>query len=416
MISSIVTIVTVLAIVSYNTASANPPLINITSSNSNFESDYHRFSVFGQPTITDNEDIVFSASLTNDSSSYRIFKSTKGVISSIVASGDPTPVGGVFSVVGSPSANSDKVIFHGIIKKGSSNQGIFQKSNGKISKIVLEGDAAPDGGVFAEFSSSPRSVNKKGDIVFYSFVQKSLVEKGELEFFGKNGIFKFSNDQISKIALVGDPAPNGGNFNIIRYGVQPINDKGDIVFTSTVIDGSSFQGIFKSSGGKISSVISSGEKNDKGITFSQFGPPSINNKGDVVFFGGNTNIPSSKGIYKISEGKVSKMLSVGDVSPLGGTFHNMDAILIDDNGNISFLGFIKDGKTNYGVFRISGNKISNVSNGDISPTGETFKSVFMPIMNNNGNVVFSALLNSKTPTQGIFLMNLAKPYTLLGGK
>ncbi|MFQ5941271.1 MAG: choice-of-anchor tandem repeat NxxGxxAF-containing protein [Nitrososphaerales archaeon] len=386
---------------------ADPQLVVVITTNDRFAALDKKFSFFGQPTFNDKGDIIFSASIEDDSSPQGIFKSSpNGVVSKLVGSGDKTPLGGSFSTVVTPSANNNNEIFFlGLVNGGSSPQGIFKSSNGVISKVVAVGDATPLAGSFRELAFPTLSANNSGDFLFFNRSEQPP---------SPQGIFKSSNGVISKVVVEGDPTPIGETFRNIRYGIRPMNDQGDIVFTSYVPGGSSPQGIFKSSNGVISKVVLQGDLNSNGEAFSQFDPPSINNQGDIVFFGGNTGIPSSKGVYNVSGGTISKIISVGDGTPIGGTYYHMDTVSINDKGDIVFFGFIKDGKSDQGIFRISKNQTSQTILGETTPIGGSFSGMRIPIINNNGEVVFSSYVKDEKGTEGIFFMNPADSKLKLG--
>ncbi len=390
-------------------ASSTPPSsLNMVLSSKGSGNIAAEFSFLGQPIINDNGDIIFPAS--PDGQSTYIFKLSNGFLTKIVSSGDiaPKPIGGVLDSVGLPSSNGNKTIFYGTISGGSADEAIFESANNSIVKIVAKGDRIPDGGFFDDFGFPPQAINKNGDIFFYSSIRSNINDSlviNDIDPAIKTGIFMYSNGTISKIISKFDPSPLGGNFTSLQYGVRPINNARDIVFSSTLLDSPAFQGIFKYSNGKITPIISTLDHTTNGLKFSRFESPSINDRGDIVFFGGNTQTPSSKGIYEISSGHLSKILSVGDPTPTGGFFYHMDAISISNNGDILFLGFIKDGTSSYGIFKISGNKIFGVSTGQTSPSGSVFSSIFAPIMNENGKTVFSANMKNKDLHQGIFVID-----------
>jgi len=401
MIFSILAIGIIVAIAStiffQNDVSGDPPLIKIATSNENFTKN-EKFAYFGQPVINNNDEIVFPAFMDDKVTSWAIFKSSKGSITKILSSGDSTPVGGAFSALGSVSVNDDKIIFHGRVIGGSTDQGIFEMSSNKVKKLVSKGEETPIGGTFEDLAFPSKGVNTKGDMIFFGFIKNGP---------SQNGLFYISNGKISKVVSQGEVFSDGRIFNNVRYGIQPINDSGDVVFTSYLIGAPSYQGIFIWSNGQITPLITTSDLTSTGEKFTVFDPPSINNKKEIVFFGGNTDNPNSKGIYKFAEKKLSKILSVGDVSPIDGVFYHMDSISINEKGDITFVGFIKDGNKEYGVFRISGNQISKVAIGDLSPTGQAFNMFNLPVLNNNGNVAFSGTtIKDKKTSQGIFVMEV----------
>jgi hypothetical protein len=91
-------------------------------------------------------DVAFTASTGG------IFVNVGGTTSTAAISGDPSPVGGVYAGLGRPArAANGTTAFVAGIRGGTATQGLFLHSGGITTPLVVQGDAAPDGGTFVNF-------------------------------------------------------------------------------------------------------------------------------------------------------------------------------------------------------------------------------------------------------------------------
>jgi hypothetical protein len=147
------------------------------------------------------------------------------------------------------------------------------------------------------------------------------------------------------IARQGEATPIGGTFATFdNVGGVP-NSTGDVVFWATVTGGSASEAIFfKPSGGSITKLVAVGDASPIGGSFTGLGPaPHMNGSGDVVFWGEVDG--TTEGIFRWS-GTVSKIAAVGDATPVGGTYgafsapSSMAAPVLNDGGDIVFWGTV----------------------------------------------------------------------------
>ena len=108
-------------------------------------------------TTNDVGQVAFPSDLAGASSPAGIFLSTPGGgLSTVTALGQPSPVGGTFAGFSASSValnDSGQVSFRGIVAGGQVSTGIFVASEGAICPVVVPGDLAPDGGAFLDVGS-----------------------------------------------------------------------------------------------------------------------------------------------------------------------------------------------------------------------------------------------------------------------
>ncbi len=143
-------------------------------------------------------------------------------------------------------ANSDfnnrgEVTFSVRLSEGPSDSGIFHYSDGRIVKIMAEGDITPIGGKFSplvdpegrESFPTPR-INENGTVAF-----KVRVTDGS----ASSAIFLASPRAMIKVAAIGDELPSGGKIKEITS--FALNDLGQVAFFAEVKNGP--KGVFLAS-------------------------------------------------------------------------------------------------------------------------------------------------------------------------
>ena len=169
--------------------------------------------------------------------------------------GDASPIGGHFggffseNTVFTPDINdAGDVLFFCDVNGGESRRGLFlyQAASGQIVKVVAVGDPSPIGGTFG--AVGPGSMNNNGKVVFLASQVGDTVN---------SNLFMWDNGVVTKVAALGDPAPEGGTFSglgtesfgfqdgtFIPTGPVPdINDSDQIAFRAIVTGGITGRGI-----------------------------------------------------------------------------------------------------------------------------------------------------------------------------
>ena len=161
---------------------------------------------------------------------------------------------------------------------------------------------------------------------------------------------------VSKVVRPGDPAPGGKIFDWASNGW--INDVGDIAFGAHVqgdecIDFQTPQTILifcaesvylkTAATGMIRSIAHQGDAAPGGGTFRLAFGPVVNNSGDIVFIGDLTPAPSASqtlGVFLYSNGKTIPIARPGDSMPGGGHLFSAgqsdSTYHLNNQGEVSF--------------------------------------------------------------------------------
>ncbi len=335
--------------------------------------------------------ILFDALVKKDEPFHGIYVARGSALSRIVATGDPSPLGGTFIELSSMALNRrGTVVFVGSAL-GGVPQAIYFTGGTKLKKVVAVNDPAPGGGVLREIShvtlnngdavalaarvehgKTPRvlllasggvleKVVGAGDPTsvggrFTEFMNLAINSQGEMAFEGRvhggsstSGIFVGSKSGVRKVAVVGDPSPVGGIFN--HLALPLLNDHGDVLFWASLEGGEVPAGLFLASGGTIKKVVARGDPLPGGGRLSFIGLSySFNGSGMAAFEAAITGVEASTGIFLAQDGTVTPVVRVGDPTPLGGRFTNLTAPEVGPDGAVAFAGGIEGGQAASGLF------------------------------------------------------------------
>ncbi len=335
--------------------------------------------------------ILFDALVKKDEPFHGIYVARGSVLSRIVATGDPSPLGGTFIELSSMALNRrGTVVFVGSAL-GGVPQAIYFTGGTKLKKVVAVNDPAPGGGVLREIShvtlnngdavalaarvehgKTPRvlllasggvleKVVGAGDPTsvggrFTEFMNLAINSQGEMAFEGRvhggsapSGIFVGSKSGVRKVAVVGDPSPVGGTFNTLALPL--LNDHSDVLFWASLEGGEVPAGLFLSSNGVIKKMAARGDPLPGGGRLSFIGLSySFNGSGMAAFEAAITGVEASTGIFLAQDGTVTPVVRVGDPTPLGGRFTNLTAPEVGPDGTVAFAGGIEGGQATSGLF------------------------------------------------------------------
>lgn len=149
-----------------------------------------------------------------------------------------------------------------------------------------------------------------------------------------------------------DPAMGafGGKFGKKRHGGPAINSSGDVTFFATPKGGPRRLYLYPKVGAPII-VAQQGGAAPGGGTFTQFRQPSINDAGDIAFFG---DLAGGAGIFvDPAAGPMFAVALTGDAAPGGGVYASFDGVArINANGDVAFLASVDGGPS--GIFQYDG--------------------------------------------------------------
>ena len=257
----------------------------------------------------------------------------------IVAVNDPVPGGGVVREISHVTLNNaDAVAFVARVEPGKAPRALFLASDDRLHKVVRTGDPAPLGGQFGEFTNP--SVNSRGEIAF-----EGTISGGR----AASGIFVGLKSGVRGVVAAGDPSPIGGTFKDLALPV--LNDHGDVLFWASLEGGEVPAGLFLASGGTIKKVVARGDPLPGGGRLSFIGLSySFNGSGMAAFEAAITGVEASTGIFLAQDGTVTPVVRVGDPTPLGGRFTNLTAPEVGPDGAVAFAGGVEGGNSPSGLF------------------------------------------------------------------
>src|ERR1051325_6031089 len=268
--------------------------------------------------------------------------------------GDVSPIGGhfggfFFGTVFTPDINdAGDVLFISDVNGGDSRRALFlyQAASGQIIKIAAVGDASPIGGTFG--AVGPGSMNNNGKIVFLASQVGDTVN---------SNLFMWDNGVVTKVAALGDPAPEGGTFSglgtesfggfpdgtSIPVGPVPdINDSDQIAFRAIVSGGITSRGIVVRTNQVDEWYVKVPDPTPIGGTFFDMQAPSINNAGQIAFFSDYRPTPDTfnSGWFAGAPGNWRKVVVFFDPIDggqcLGLAFSRNPMQTIDAAGNVVF--------------------------------------------------------------------------------
>jgi hypothetical protein len=205
----------------------------------------------------------------------------------------------------------------------------------------------------------------------------------------------------------GDPTPIGGTFSGMFGGTvfaPPINDWGDVLFISDVYGGSSPRAMFlyQAAENDIIKIAAVGDPSPMGGIIGAVGPGSLNNRRQIVFLMRHPGSTDTQ-VFKWEGGTVTKYVAVGDPAPGGGTFRIIageslgfvDGTTIpigavpdiNELGQISFFGIVQGGLAERGLFLSqAGVHQWYLSRNDPTPLGGSYVGFWGPIINDNAEM------------------------------
>jgi hypothetical protein len=285
---------------------------------------------------------------------------------------------------------------------------IFTFDGTTLTKIVSGADPAPGGGgANFERGLTLLGLNDSGDVAFTAPLVPVLLPAQTTLYIAPGG------GAPVRVVGLGDTAPgtSGGTFStLIPMG---FNNRGEELFSSTIVGGSGGQGLFVGDTSGVRKVVANGDTNPFGGTFLSVTTGLLNNGGQVAF--------QTSGALWIDTPLtgISRVVNTGEAvpSPLVGTFIVNTANLqaFDDAGDIAFLSNVTSSPaTSPALFRYRpGNPLEVVAyRNQAAPgaPGESFSNSFTSIsINSTGVISFRATLVGGPVPLGIFQQTGSNP-------
>jgi hypothetical protein len=273
------------------------------------------------PFITPNGDVVFDV---NNSDTY---KSNGKSIIPLVRAGDPAPGGGTLTPAGEPRATSDNgtIAYSAFVTDSTATQGIFRSDGAQTSAIARDDMNPPTGGNFLVMGDTV--INDRGQVAFYS-----VMTGGTAEF----GIFRGEGRELTPVFVANQIAPGGTTF--ADFGNPIINSHGLIATTASLNNNDA--GIFVGDGTDTVAIAVQGQPAPKGGNYNgQFLVPTrLNDQGEVAFDARLTGGTSSSEIFRGDGRRTIPVALSGTNAPgTAGTFASFRDFQFLNDGRVAFI-------------------------------------------------------------------------------
>ncbi len=197
------------------------------------------------------------------------------------------------------------------------------------------------------------------------------------------------------VAASGAAAPSGGNY--IFFLNARLSTRPEVVFDA-FLGGPSHTGVFVGRGGTTTAIALGGNPEPAAGNFGLVMSPFITRNGNVVFDANGNSIFTS------NRREFLRLVQSGDLAPGGGTVSpDASTYVANDGGAIAYLALVSDSTATQGIFRTDGTETVAIARNDIDPpTGGSFTALFVPVINNRGEVAFGAEMTGGAANFGIF--------------
>ena len=273
------------------------------------------------PFITPNGDVFFDA---NGSDTYQ---SDGKTIVPIVRDGDEAPGGGTLSPFGRITNDHGVIAYNAFLSGSTATQAIFRNDGAQSVAIARDDVNAPTGGVFT-FLGSP-VLNDRGQVAFYSNMSGGS---------GDFGIFRGDGSELKPVFVANQSAPGGGTFE--DFGNPVISKSGQVAASASLTNSTSGFGLFIGDGTNTAAIALGGQAAPKGGNYDRgfFTPLRINDNGDVAFFVGLTGTASRFGLFRGNSASTTPIALTGSNAPgTTGTFDSFRDFQILNDGRIAVI-------------------------------------------------------------------------------
>ncbi len=341
-----------------------------------------------------------------------IWAGTTDNFQKLFQTGDPAPgTSGTFSTISWSTshveiANNGEIFF---MEDVGDEYGIWAGHYTDPQLMIYTEFKAP--GTDGYFSSiSDIQMNDTGTVV----INGRLKFTGSVDATNYKGIWIGKPGNVELLARMGDQAPgeaSGNNFN--SFILRDVNIHNQVAFRSTL--SSTGEGCILFGGKDNLQLIAKANQEPPGITGAKFNSLEeirINDKGDVAFHArlaieGDVTQDNNGGIWLGTPGNFDLVVRKGDNVPgkTGVKFGSLDNLLMNEKGNLVFTAILTgtniNDNNNSAVFLYKENTLTMmVQKGDdaLSSNGVVLGSITNLYFNNNDDIAFSATVTGTDVT------------------
>ena len=222
-----------------------------------------------------------------------------------------------------------------------------------------------------------------------------------LLFFVASGAAANASFTLRRLVGAGEWAPQGGTF--IQFEPMGINPDGTILFDALVKQEEEFHGIYLAHDSSLSRVVAVGDLTPMGGTFIEFSSMTLNSRGHVVFLGSaKGRVP--RAIFFTDGAGLKKVVAVREAVPGVGVLREFSDVAFNDSGAIAFVGRVERGKVPRALLLVSAGVHKKVLGvGEPTPVGGQFAQFTSPSLNSAGEIVFEGTIHGGRSPSGIFV-------------
>jgi len=275
------------------------------------------------PLVTSNGNVVF------DGNSTSIFTSNRREIVPIVQDGDQSPIGGTVTPIAHAANDGGTIAYLALMSGATATQGIFRTDGAHTVTIARDDIDAPTGGRFTSLRDPV--INNLGQVAF-----EAEMSGGPADF----GIFRGEGGNLLPIFVANQIAPGGATFE--DFGNPVINVHGRVAAVASLTHSASHLGLFVGDGTQALAVALDGQPAPKGgnydsrAGFSQ--PLRLNDRGEVAFHVGLAGGTSNQGIFRGNGEHTTTVALQGATAPgTTGTFQSFHDIRLANDGRVAFV-------------------------------------------------------------------------------
>jgi len=253
-----------------------------------------------------------------------------------------------------------QVAFRGVLTgpnvNANNDSAFWIGTPGNLQLLAREGSPAPGGLIYGDSQGFDYPVlSPHGNVAFLSNIA------GDAGPYGNRAFFAGTPGNLQLVAHTNDPAPGTNTtFRDIHGGwnTPRINDKGDVLFASTLDDGT--RGIWTGSRGNLNLVARTGDAAPglNGAQYDFFFDLGLNEKGDVTYRADTA--PGDDDSFAIYAGRPNHpdlVAATGQHAPGtedGVDFGYLTDPVINKDGQVAFFGYLTGensrGPNDYGIF------------------------------------------------------------------
>lgn len=231
------------------------------------------FTAFSDLALGPDGSLAFVGGLDESEAPGGLFVAAGGILGRVAAILDPTPAGGHFREISTPSLGAGgNVAFHASVSEDGQRSGIFVASRRGVHRVVATGDATPLGGRFGHLANPVLGIG--GRLYFWGQVRAGRALAG---LFVRN-----DGGALRPLAIGSAPSPSGAAYAFL--GIQFA--AADAVAFEADLDGTPpVSAILLASNGEVRPVVQTGSRAPDGGVFTEFGGFAINARNELAFVG-----------------------------------------------------------------------------------------------------------------------------------